>query len=218
MTAKLYSYVVDHDHGYAPNPYNGICTLVHCKFRNSSGRRNIVALANVGDWVLGSGGSSSESSGNGTILYLMRIDEKLPFDEFIADPRFTGREDHADWGHGNQFALVSRHFFYFGKNAISVHELPKTIPITRLTKKGPGFRKDLPEQALLKIIQWFEKTFEIGMHGEPCTAGGDKIKIRRKHKICGRRRGLTDWSSGRQRLSAVGSLRALRCGAAYRGR
>ncbi|MBW2740862.1 MAG: hypothetical protein JRE64_18905 [Deltaproteobacteria bacterium] len=27
MKPKLYSYVVDHDYGYAPNPFDGYCTL-----------------------------------------------------------------------------------------------------------------------------------------------------------------------------------------------
>jgi hypothetical protein len=43
--ATLFSYVVDHDLGFAPNPASGYCTLVHCKFEGKSGRRNIVELA-----------------------------------------------------------------------------------------------------------------------------------------------------------------------------
>ena len=30
---KLYSYAVEHDTGYGPNPYFRFCTLCGCKFR-----------------------------------------------------------------------------------------------------------------------------------------------------------------------------------------
>ena len=108
---KLYSYVVEHDHGLSPNPSNGFCTLVHCKFNKSGKWRNIVEMANVGDWVLGTGGNSSESIGNGKIIYLMRIDEKISFKDFLNDTRFKGRKDQVDNGHGNTYALISEYYY-----------------------------------------------------------------------------------------------------------
>jgi hypothetical protein len=87
---KLFSYVVDHDLGFAPNPYLGYCTLVHCKFSDAEGRRNIVELAEIGDWILGTDGSNRQSAGNGKLIYLMRVDEKPTFEEFLADRRFHG--------------------------------------------------------------------------------------------------------------------------------
>lgn len=57
-TSKLYSYVVDHNHGFAPNLFGMYCTLVHCKFAKPRGKRNLVEIANVGDWVLGTGGKA----------------------------------------------------------------------------------------------------------------------------------------------------------------
>ena len=41
--AKLFSYVVDHDYGFAPNPFGGFCTLAKCKYGTT--KRNIVELA-----------------------------------------------------------------------------------------------------------------------------------------------------------------------------
>jgi hypothetical protein len=32
----LFSYVVDHDEGYSPNPVGGFCTLANCKFSQSN--------------------------------------------------------------------------------------------------------------------------------------------------------------------------------------
>ena len=76
---KLYSYVIDHDYGRNPNPYGGFCTLVHCKCAGENGKqRNIVEMAKKGDWILGSGGMSSDTTGkNDCIIYLMRVTEKL---------------------------------------------------------------------------------------------------------------------------------------------
>lgn len=113
----------------------------------------------MGDWILGSGGKSRQSAGNGKIIYLMRVDEKLDFGPYLNDKRFKGREDHDDWGDGNKFALVSHHYFYFGKNAISASDLPQHIPgVERLCKKGPAFRRDFPASSLTTVIAWFEES------------------------------------------------------------
>jgi Nucleotide modification associated domain 2 len=166
--AVLFSYVVDHDLGFAPNPNSGYCTLVHCKFQGTSRRRNIVELAEPGDWIIGSGGRSKESSGPGSIIYLMRVDEKLLFGEFLTDSRFSGRLDCNDWGWGNTFALISRRYFYFGKRSLKLSRMP-TAFVKNLTKTGPGFRRDYPTETLSKLTQWFESNFENGMHGDSCA-------------------------------------------------
>ncbi|NQS72127.1 MAG: hypothetical protein HQQ73_08220 [Desulfobulbaceae bacterium] len=177
--STLFSYVVDHDHGFAPNPYNGICTLVHCKFRHTDGkRRNIVELAQKDDWILGSGGASRQSAGQNKIIYLMRVDEQLPFADYLRDTRFNGRQDHYDGGYGNEFALVSHHYFYFGKNALSSSVLPPKIHVQNLFKTEANYRRDLPDITDNALISWFETTFEVGMHGDPCTSTDNSIQPR----------------------------------------
>lgn len=180
----LFSYVVDHDNGYAPNPYDGICTLVHCKFGGNNSKRNIVELAEAGDWVLGSGGTSRQSAGNGNIIYFMRVDEKLGFNIYLHDQRFIGREDHIDLGYGNEFALISHHYFYFGKSAIQTSYLPRTIPLQRLFKRGPGFRRDFPENSLKALVKWFERTYSVGMHGDPVTEKAVSTRPRMRLTRC----------------------------------
>lgn len=189
MSPTLYSYVVDHDHGYAPNPEQGLCSLVHCKFGGYSGRRNVVEKADVGDWILGSGGVSRSSAGNGRIIYLMRVDRKIPFAEYLASPEFHGRVDCHDNGSQNVFALLSDHFFYFGGNALDRSNLPSILAQAALFKKGPGFRADLPQSQVRLLTQWFERTFKIGVHGEPCDGRivGVKASLRPQFK-CGWRR------------------------------
>lgn len=76
---RLYSYVVRHDIGFAPNPFYGWCTLGPCKpaIRNS---------AEVGDWIVGTG---SKTNGlEGRLVYAMRVEEVLDFDTYWNDPRF----------------------------------------------------------------------------------------------------------------------------------
>jgi len=166
--ATLFSYVVDHDLGFAPNPHSGYCTLVHCKFGGVSGRRNIVELADVGDWVLGTGGQNKDSAGNGKLIYFMRVDEKLRFKDFLADRRFHGRRDCLDRGTRNKFALISRRYFYFGKNALDISELPDDLATTQLVKSGPGFRRDYPAAKLKRLARWLADNYEVGVHGDPC--------------------------------------------------
>jgi hypothetical protein len=178
---QLFSYVVDHDDGGAPHAKGRYCTLVHCKFGGELRRRNIVEMAQEGDWILGSGGTSSRSAGRGKVIYLMRVDKKLSFAEYLSTDVYRGRADCKDHGSRNMFALVSSHFFYFGRNAIPIAELPQSIPNARLLKWGMGYRRDYPEASLKKLIEWFERRFEPGIHGAPCGVSqscGPKVKKR----------------------------------------
>jgi hypothetical protein len=85
--AKYFSYVVDHDYGYAPCPFGGVCTLAKCKYGSikckSGTRRNIVELAEEGDWIAGTGGVDlDKSAGHGKLIYAMRVDEKITLREY----------------------------------------------------------------------------------------------------------------------------------------
>jgi len=176
---KLFSYVVDHDLGFAPNPYDGYCTLVHCKFGGITGRRNVVELAEEADWIIGTGGKGRDSAGHGRIIYLMRVDRKLPFSDYLSDARFQGRTDCEDFGSGNEFALVSKKFFYFGRNALQVSGLPRELA-TNIAKRGAGFRSDYRPQDLRTLIGWFVKHYKNGMHGDPCGAKRNTLRARRR--------------------------------------
>jgi len=122
---KLCSYVVDHDHGFSPNPFGGFFTLTKCMHRKRN--RNIVDVAEVGDWIAGTGGVDlSKSAGHGKLIYAMRVVEKVPLREYCqahSDDRIdAGLEGDED----QRFALISHHFFYFGRNAIDISEVPMT--------------------------------------------------------------------------------------------
>jgi hypothetical protein len=178
----LFSYVVDHDNGFAPNPFNGYCTLVHCKFGGTAGRRNIVELAEVGDWVIGTGGVGKDSAGHGRIVYMMRVDEKSPFRNYLSDVRFRERSDCRDFGQSNEYALVSRRFFYFGRNALSVSDLPVALA-TDIAKLGPGYRRDYSPERLRALVVWFAKSYKNGLHGDPC--GSERKTLQLRPAVCG---------------------------------
>jgi len=76
---NLYIYVVARDFGFAPNPFHGYCTLATCKPGIRKG-------ASIGDWVMGVGGS--RLSATGKCIYLMKVTEKLNFNEYWQDERF----------------------------------------------------------------------------------------------------------------------------------
>lgn len=166
---KLFSYVVQHDHGFAPNPAGGLCTLVHCKFSKVPGKKNLVENAEEGDWILGTGGVGPDTAGNGRLIYLMRVDKKIPFARYLRSRRFAGRVDRCDCGEGNRFALVSETFYYLGANALPISALPARLRSARLEKKGPFYRCDLSEDLVRELVTWFGRRYSCGMHGEPCA-------------------------------------------------
>ncbi|NKC15086.1 MAG: hypothetical protein GKR94_23715 [Gammaproteobacteria bacterium] len=79
VSVKLYSYKVARDYGFAPNPFHGYCTLATCKPK-------IRSVANVGDWVVGTGAKKYRLEDH--IIFAMRVTETCSFNEYWSDPRF----------------------------------------------------------------------------------------------------------------------------------
>jgi len=172
---KLFSYVVDHDYGVAPNPFGGFCTLAKCKYSKGK-RRNVVELAEEGNWIVGTGGADTKkSAGHGKLIYAMRVDEKLPLAVYFHDKRFRGRKDNDTAKSFDRFVLVSRQFFYFGRNAISINRIPKRHLAGPIEKKGPGFPSDFSQQFIGSFAKWLEGKYRVGIHGLPCGVGQDEL-------------------------------------------
>ena len=187
---KLYSYVVEHDTGYAPNPYFDFCTLCRCKFRESAaGKKNIVELAKKGDWIVGTGGANRrKSAGHGKLVYAMLVDQQLTREEYYRrfpqkhkkmstyeQTRGDNERPLNDFEKRGQFALVSRHFYYFGAEAIDIRDF-------KLEKKGPGFRCHFEPADICRFLEWLQKSYVPGKHGEPCQTVVDEPKGSRKCK------------------------------------
>jgi hypothetical protein len=76
---SLYSYVVRWDHGFAPNPFYGVCSLATCK-------PQIRRKVKVGDWIMGTG--SAERKRQAHVIFLMCVSEIISFDAYWSDSRF----------------------------------------------------------------------------------------------------------------------------------
>lgn len=76
----LYSYIVAVDHGFAPNPFHGYLTLACCKPR-------IRKVAKRGDYIVGLGPSRTGHR----LVFAMRVDETLEFDDYWLDERFRAK-------------------------------------------------------------------------------------------------------------------------------
>jgi hypothetical protein len=83
--ARIYSYIVRYDSGFAPNPFYGYCTLATCK-------PDIRKTAKLGDWIVGSGSNDRVIRRGGHLVYAMRVTEAMRFDEYNSDPRFSSKK------------------------------------------------------------------------------------------------------------------------------
>lgn len=84
MAQNLYSYVVRHDSGFAPNPFFDYCTLATCKPK-------IRERAVLGDWVIGTGSNNKEVRRGGHLVYAMRVTEILDTTQYWYDDRFRNK-------------------------------------------------------------------------------------------------------------------------------
>ncbi|WP_156419917.1 hypothetical protein [Aureimonas sp. N4] len=76
---SFYRYVIDHDMGFSPNPFYGVCTLANCK-------PVIRRCIKEGDFVMGFG--AAKSGVKGKLIYWMRVDGKLKFEKYWSDPAY----------------------------------------------------------------------------------------------------------------------------------
>lgn len=79
---RVYSYKIARDYGFAPNPFQGVCTLATCKPR-------IRKVAKAGDLVFACG--SVENNRVGKLVCALRITDKLTFQEYWDDPRYAAK-------------------------------------------------------------------------------------------------------------------------------
>lgn len=102
------------------------------------------------------------------------------------DPRKDGKKKNAFWCEAprlsdrkdKQFVLVSRHFYYFGAKAVPIpEEFKREKPEGfKLEKKGRGFRSHFEPRDISRFLEWLEKQFKPGKHGEPYYKKLDKPK------------------------------------------
>lgn len=171
---RLYSYIVKHDTGLAPNPFWDYCTLAVCT-PNHMGIK-----PEKKDWVVGFLSKERENR----LLYAMKISEVLCFDGYYKDPRFKKKipnsrgnwkqrcgdnfyylnkkgdwvkhqsdfhEDQIEKDIKHPFVFISEHFYYFGDKAKIAKGFEPLI-INRC-----GVKCDHDQRLVDKFIRWLNK-------------------------------------------------------------
>jgi len=190
----MFSYVIEHDLGFAPNPFHGACTLACCKpvIRKS---------AKLGDYILGTG--AVEPNLEGYLTYWMRVDEILTFDQYWKDQRFRRKKPHMSattylrYGDniyhrdsGNTFKQEDS-FHSMEDGSVSLGDLRRDTGTTDkvlvghefvywgragikvpnhlmfLLKKGPGHRCRFTDEQVAAVMTWLGTLHERGYIGEP---------------------------------------------------
>lgn len=82
---NFFSYIVDRDFGFAPNPFFGYCTLANCKPRTRQ-------AAQINDIIFGLAGSNYRTPNTKKLIYAMEVTEILSFNEYYHDSRFLSKK------------------------------------------------------------------------------------------------------------------------------
>lgn len=192
----VYSYVIEHDYGFAPNPFHGVCTLAGCK-------PDIRKAAKLGDVIIGTAASSTGLPRH--MVYWMRVDEITDFATYSADPRFqTKRPDMMAPGKLHRFgdniyypggpdgALVQSFSFHsradgscnehnYHRDTAKTHRvligrefayygvLAREIPhdMLDLIKKGPGHKCRFALERAAVFAAWATQQPDRGFIGKP---------------------------------------------------
>ena len=181
---RVFSYIVVHDNGFAPNPFHGVCSLACCK-------PGIRAAAEVGDLVVGL------ARGGGSVVYAMQIDRVVTFAEYWSLPEFLSRRPgqrgvaqvgdsiyepiadgfrQAPSVHSNpdgsehagnkqrdlrsRRVLLAKRFSYMGRNAVA---LPSPLSFLKI---GRGHRCRFSASQIRDVLAWFGGLPE-GLLGTP---------------------------------------------------
>jgi len=92
--ARLFSYKLTNDSGFAPNPFWGSLTLATCKPRIRYSKK-------VGDWIAGFTSESlcGDPVGGERLVYLMKVSRKLSIADYFRDKTFQSKIPDPDSPH-----------------------------------------------------------------------------------------------------------------------
>lgn len=181
---KLYTYVVKHDTGLAPNPFGDWCSVAVCT-PNHQGIR-----AGEGDWICG---FSPKRVGH-KLVYAMQVEECPNLDQYFRDERWAYKKPSPEtaerrcgdnfyerlpdgkwkqhWNHFHRstsnrvqdtrrpIVFVGRKFWYFGENQVA-------LPDFGLSIGGRGVRVAHPVGSVDQFTSWLVQSFSPGRYGLP---------------------------------------------------
>lgn len=187
---RLYSYILRHDSGFAPNPFGGICTLACCK-------PAIRRTACPDDLVLG---LTPKHLGY-RLAYVMYVNEVMPFESYWNDFRFKGKRpdrssasrsnrmgdncyepigpgefrqhpcahskkdgsedlEKKNWDLSGGQVLVGGRYWYFGKDAL---DLPSEFEFLTVER---GHRSQFSGDQIRAVAGLLDQ-IPVGVHGAP---------------------------------------------------
>jgi hypothetical protein len=98
----------------------------------------------------------------------MRVDEIISLAEYCRGNIGNRIDAKHDIPEKDRFALISHHYFYFGRNAIDISEIPSKHLGHPFEKIGPSHRCDFSEEFIEDFAKWLKANFKVGVHGQPC--------------------------------------------------
>ncbi len=188
----LFSYVIRHDGGSAPNPFHGICTLVICK-------PVIRRTAKINDWVVGLGGKNSPiGDASGQVVYAMKITKEMSMEEYDTFCQKNYPEKIPDWDSGDYMKRIGDCIYDFsgrqsnpkirkavhteknmetdlgGRRALLSTDFyyfgnnPEPLPdnLKGIIKQGQGRRSSSNDEYIEDFIEWIRKQ-KKGINGDP---------------------------------------------------
>jgi len=182
---NLFSYIVGTDSGFCPNTYGDMCTIACCKPR-------IRHYASIGDWIIGTASSPIKEK----LIYAMRVSRALTYELYWNYPEYECKKPNKKNIHGDNIyrysengtliqinnqchsekhfktdtsvnrVLISKEFYYFGKEAPEIPEQYRSLIHT-----GQGHAQIKPTSkksiAVSEFLIWLRDNFKQGVHGEP---------------------------------------------------
>lgn len=193
----LHSYVVAYDSGFAPNPFNGFCTLATCK-------PDIRKHAAIGDWVIGTGSDRKGVRRGGFLVYAMRVREAISFTEYWMDARFQKKKPNLRGSYrmacgdniyapkpGGKWAQLNSYHSHTNGLPFQDHinrdtavdrvlisddfvyfgaegpKLPKRLAKAGFVRDGRGRRKIVNHDSIREFERWIDGLNAMGYQGQP---------------------------------------------------
>ncbi|MBI1326369.1 MAG: hypothetical protein GC136_01880 [Alphaproteobacteria bacterium] len=184
---RLISYVVASDNGLAPNVTGDVCTLGVCK-------PLVRKAATIGhDWIIGMSIAPHESN---NVIYVMQVEEKIPFSEYFNDSRFQCKKPDRDrkgdnffQGTGDDLQIAFHNAAHYGKEEAIARDLkspftvaastfwyfganapilPRSLQSTpvALPENRRGHRIIEDTKTIKTFARWLQQ-WPVGIHGPP---------------------------------------------------
>lgn len=135
----LYSYKMTADRGFAPNPFHGILSLATCKPQIRESKK-------VGMYIAGFTSSKlcGDAVGQERMVYIMKISEKITFDEYFNSERFKCKIA----SNKNRIAKVGDNIYYLSEGSYKQG-------MTYFHRKDKEIAKDLKSKNVLLSTDFF---------------------------------------------------------------